>query len=270
MAKIRDPYDLEIEEQEKEPRYRLNKRKFFGFIFTILLIGAIAYIGVMLYDGLKNILPALNTENKELSEKSSGSGAGSGVKKNTSGNKLVVLDAGHGGFDSGAIGVSGVHEDELNLKVAKALESLLEKNDFSVMMTRDDDKAIAETKDADMAKRRQIISDSKSDIVVSIHMNSHTDKDTSGPIAFFMPGSVEGEKLAKAIQERLNQDLDPKVKNNPHSEYFYILKSGNQPCVLVECGFISNPQEEALLKDKNYQNKLANAVYKGVMDYFEK
>ena len=145
---------------------------------------------------------------------------------------------------------------------------MLESNGAKVIMTRTNENAIAETKDADMAKRRQIITDSGSDIVVSIHMNAFSDSSVSGPLVIFMQGSVKGEKLATSIQQSLLDELAPEQQNSARSGDLYILRSGWQPCVIVECGYLSNEKEEQLLVQDDYQRKLAEAICGGINYYF--
>jgi len=149
------------------------------------------------------------------------------------------------------------------------LKTEFEDRGSRVIMTREDGDAIADTKDEDMAKRREIIKDSASDIVVSIHMNTAEDPEVSGPVALFMPGSVQGEMLAQVIQAIMIKELDPVSPNSARSEDMYILESGAHPCVIVECGFISNAAEEALLKSEEYQKKVARAIADGCADYLE-
>jgi N-acetylmuramoyl-L-alanine amidase len=184
--------------------------------------------------------------------------------------KLIVLDAGHGGFDVGAIGVSGAYEDDMNLKVAFFLKDDFEAAGARVIMTREDGEALADSKDADMQKRRSMIQNSESDIVVSIHMNTAEDSGVSGPLVLYMPGSVRGEALAKSIQASMIKQLAPDCQNCTRCEELYILQSGAQPCVIVECGFISNAEEEALLMTEAYQRKAARAIADGCADYFAK
>lgn len=180
--------------------------------------------------------------------------------------KCVVIDPGHGGFDPGAIGASGNREDELNLKVAKLLQKGLEDQGAQVIMTRSTDDAIAETKKEDMAERRRIIEQSGSDIVISIHMNSHTDSGISGPLVLFMPGSDKGKQLAEDIMGCINNAVN--ADGNARAEDLYVLKSGSQPCVLVECGYISNALEEANLARDEYQKKIADAILEGTAAFF--
>ena len=184
--------------------------------------------------------------------------------------RIIVVDAGHGGEDPGAAGVSGVFESELNLRVAALLKRRLEEAGAKVVMTREDENALADTKAADMAKRKDIIAGSGADIAVSVHMNYFGDPSVSGPVVLFMYGSAEGEKLAGAVMESLNAELAPKVPGTARYEKdIFILKCGAQPSILVECGYLSNPEEEGKLKDADYQDRIAKAVCAGITAYFE-
>ena len=181
---------------------------------------------------------------------------------------VVVIDAGHGGLDGGAVGrLTNVREDGLNLSVAEKLRSLFEKNGVSVVMTRTDEKALGKSKDADMAKRREIIQNAGADIVISIHMNKFQDSNVSGPMAFYHADSDEGKKLAELIQNELNARLDPPRPRTFKPETYFILRSGECPCVLVECGFLSNEREERLLQTEDYQMSCAKAIYAGAQAY---
>ncbi len=239
-------------------RRKLNKKKFARTVMLLIFMIIAGLVGYYYFSD--RILPASAQNDSVPMESVQQGGSLQG--------KLIVVDAGHGGFDVGATGVSGVFEDDLNLKVAKYLKADLEKNGATVIMTREDENAIAETKDDDMAKRRKIIQESGSDIVLSVHMNSETDPSFSGPIVLFMPGLDEGERLAKSIQQSLLEELKPKSQNNARAEELFITQSGTQPCVIVECGFISNPDEEALLISGDYQQKVAQAITDGCKDYF--
>lgn len=182
----------------------------------------------------------------------------------------IVIDAGHGGFDAGASGkVTKVREDVLNLAVAKKLERLFEMNGFTVIMTREDDNAIASTKKKDMAMREQVIEETDPDIVISIHMNKYPDSSVTGPMAFYYEKSEEGKKLAQLIQEQLNEFLDPPKPRTFKPENYFMLRHGECPCILIECGFLSNEREEKLLQTDEYQDLCAKAIYKGVAAYFD-
>ncbi len=181
---------------------------------------------------------------------------------------IIVIDAGHGGFDGGAIGrFTKVREDELNLAVSKKLQKLFENDGYTVIMTRQDDSAVGATKDGDMWKRRDIIDNSNADIVICIHMNKYQASSVAGPLAFYFEKSTEGKKLAAFIQEEMNEELKPSRPRKHLPERYYILRSGECPCVLVECGFLSNEREERLLQTDDYQAKCANAIFRGAIIY---
>jgi N-acetylmuramoyl-L-alanine amidase len=182
---------------------------------------------------------------------------------------LIVLDAGHGGADCGAIGSkTGVHEDKLNLDVAQKLQKLLVEAGARVIMTRETDDAIADNKNADMEKRRVIIKDSGADIVVSIHMNFFTDTTSSGPQVFYYETSMAGRTLAMRIQDKMNEILDPASPRSQMKADYFILRAGDMPAVIVECGFLSNANEEMLLQEDKYRQNIAQSVLEGIQAYF--
>ncbi len=238
-------------------KYRFNAKK---FGITFISIGCVAVLIALIVQHFGN-QPA-----SAYSGKAPQSSQTKTTQLNVLDGKCVVIDAGHGGFDPGAIGASGMQEDALNLKVAKLLQKGFEDEGVQVIMTRSTDDAIAETKDEDMAERRRIIEESGSDIVISIHMNSHTDSSVSGPLVLFMPGSDKGKQLAEDIMGCINEALG--AKGNARAEDLYVLKSGDQPCVLVECGYISNAMEEANLAREEYQKEIADAILKGAAAFF--
>jgi len=184
-------------------------------------------------------------------------------------NKVIVIDPGHGGFDSGAVSPSGIREDELNLKVALKLKNYLTGHKANVVLTRETNSSLASNKSEDMRKRVEIIRNSNPDIVISIHMNKFSQSQYFGAQTFYMEGSEEGKRLAQCIQSKLLENLiegnnrQIKAANN-----LLILKAGNAPSVIVECGFLSNPKEESLLITDNYQEKIAWSVFCGIIDYF--
>ena len=184
--------------------------------------------------------------------------------------KLVVIDPGHGGFDGGAVGsITGVHEDDLNLAVALFLKETFETNGYQVLLTRDDENAIAHTKLDDMHKRYQIIENSGAELVISVHMNFYADSAVAGPQVFFFEGSTRGEILAQMVTSEIERRVKPERMRKATAENYYILGAGNAPSILVECGFLSNAAEEALLMDKAYQIELANAIYVAADDYMD-
>lgn len=185
----------------------------------------------------------------------------------------VVVDAGHGGEDPGKVGVNGTLEKEINLQIARRLAVLLEQADVKTVMTRTQDAGLHDAganrrKVQDMKRRIALIEETKPDIVVSIHQNSYGSASVKGAQVFYYTGSQAGEGLAKRIQDRLVQGLDPenhrKAKAN---DSYYLLKKTSSPIVIVECGFLSNPQEEELLCSPVYQEKVAWQIHLGIMQY---
>ena len=189
--------------------------------------------------------------------------------------KTVLIDAGHGGIDAGTIGwVTGVREDELNLAVAKYLESFLSKAGATVVMTRSDDGGLydADTrsdrqKREDMTRRAQMIRDGDEDYVISIHMNGFTESDAYGAQVLYQSGSAEGMALAQTIQEELRGGLDVTNRRQASAGDYMVLRSANVPAVLVECGFLSNAAEEEKLMTPAYQERVAWLIYTGLMRY---
>ena len=136
-------------------------------------------------------------------------------------------------------------------------------------MLREEDEALGEEKQDDMARRRELIETSGQDITVSINQNKFGDSAVCGPQVFYAPGSVEGEKLAGCIQNSLNEALEVQKPRVQMEGNYYIVKSGTVPAVIVECGFLSNPEEEAKLKTEEYQKKVAKAVREGITVYLK-
>jgi N-acetylmuramoyl-L-alanine amidase len=278
-------------------RYRLNGKKMVGALFMLVFIAAVIVVAAMALENAAKVEAAARDSESPTADKlletasAATSGATPGaaaatatqtanvatpvkttqVSDSPSGDglqgRLVVVDAGHGGFDPGTTGVSGVREDEVNLAVAKCVKAELEGRGAEVIMTRKDDDAIGDTKSADMAERKRIIEESGSDIVISIHMNSFKDDPkVSGPLVLYMTGSQRGQQLAQAVIDSMNTALgtDGSIRGE---DDLIILKSGNQPCVLVECGYLSNKEEESKLQQPDYQKKIAQAICDGAADF---
>ena len=184
--------------------------------------------------------------------------------------KVIVLDAGHGASDGGAIGTTGVAEKYINLKIAQKLQKLLEQTGATVIVTRADDSAIAETKRSDMRLRKNIKETSSADIFVSIHMNKFSQSKYSGAQVFYSSDD-KSKALGEAIQASMRNILNPDNNRVAKSaeDSIYILKKSDVPSVIVECGFLSNPEEEELLTQADYQDKVAWSVYAGITSYFD-
>lgn len=186
---------------------------------------------------------------------------------------VVVIDAGHGGADPGKIGINGSLEKDINLEIAKKLSWYLEQADVQTVLTRETDTGLysdADTKKkmADMKKRCEIIADSHADLVVSIHQNSYHEESVSGGQVFYYRSSEKGKRLAELLQKRFDYVLGEKNRRlaKPNGNY-YLLLHVKCPIVIVECGFLSNRREAALLGDKEYQDKLAWTIHLGILEY---
>lgn len=186
------------------------------------------------------------------------------------GERLVVLDSGHGGSDSGKVGINEAKEKEINLKIAKKIQELLEAEKVEVIMTRESDEQLAPSKVEDLKKRVSIMNENSPALAVSIHQNSYREENVFGAQVFYYKTSSEGQKAAETIQEALqsvNPENTKKIKGN---DTYYLLKKTEVPTVIVECGFLSNYAEAQKLITDEYQQKVAEAVTEGILQYIEK
>lgn len=181
----------------------------------------------------------------------------------------IVLDAGHGGFDPGTTGTkTGIHEHYINLAIALKLQTLLENAGYTVIMTRIDDNALANSKEGDMVAREEIITSSNADIFVSIHQNAFDNPDVKGPEVYYNMNSDSGKYLAEYIQNSLDTKLEV-VKSRGIRAAEHRLTKYLPYSVLIECGYLTNPAEEALLVSNEYQMKVAEAIFEGINKFFE-
>lgn len=184
----------------------------------------------------------------------------------------VVIDAGHGGIDGGSVGkITGVYESELNLKFAKNLKERLEEMNISCYLTRQDDNGLYDSsaknlKRSDMKKRKEIIEGISPKLVVSLHMNSFPLSSSRGVQTFYKKGNEQGCNLANSIQKQLSSSLIAKQNTGKVGD-FYIVNCTEIPSVLIECGFLSNAEDEKLLISQDYQNKFCYLVMCGIVDY---
>ena len=188
--------------------------------------------------------------------------------KNVLNGITVCIDAGHGGYDIGTQGVkTKCPESDINLDIALMLKDVFEQNGAEVVMTRKDEYAVASDKDSDMQKRADIIRNSKSDIMISIHQNMYSDESVRGPQVFYLPGSEQSRKLAGCVADELASMSG--IKRECIASDLFILRSGAQPSIIAECGFLSNARDEELLCDKKYKENIARAIVKGTAEYFK-
>ena len=188
---------------------------------------------------------------------------------------VIVIDPGHGGFDPSKVGINGKDEKDINLSIALKLQAYLEQSGAYVVITRNTDEGLNEKgdtkkKSSDMRRRKELINSSEGDILVSIHQNSFSQSKYKGAQVFYHGHSIEGERLAKIIQNQLKEFVDPTNKREAKANTdYYVLKTTEVPAVIVECGFLTNPEEESNLNNETYQEKIAWAIYVGIVDYFK-
>lgn len=194
-------------------------------------------------------------------------------------NRIIGIDPGHGGVDPGAVSKAGIMEDDINLKIALKLKRFIEQSGGIAIMTREEDKGLytsnsktlREMKTEDLKNRKKLIVEADCEAFVSIHLNSFTKSRYYGAQTFYMKDDQISLDLANIIQEELKHVLDKQNNRQPTArDDVYLLKEMTIPTVLVEGGFLSNPIEEKLLTTEEHQEKIAWAIYVGIMKYFSK
>jgi N-acetylmuramoyl-L-alanine amidase len=187
----------------------------------------------------------------------------------------IVIDPGHGGMDPGMIGIDGLEEKGINLAISLKLKAYLENDGYSVVMTRETDDGLYEAdaqnkKAQDMQNRILLITQEEPLLTVSIHQNSYEESSVCGPQVFYYADSTEGERLAEEIQACMNVipgvARSREIKGNTS---YYLLKRSPSVLTIVECGFLTNPDEAALLQSDDYQRLVAEAVRDGIENYLK-
>lgn len=184
----------------------------------------------------------------------------------------IIVDAGHGGEDGGATSCSGVLESQFNLEIALRLNDLLQFMGYDTKMVRTTDSAvhaegetIAARKRSDLNNRVRLVNTTENALLISIHQNTFPDGRYSGPQVFFAKGS---EQMAKHFQIILNRSLSPKSSRQAKpAKGVYLMEHISAPGILIECGFLSNPQEEAKLRDPSYQQKISCVIVSALCEY---
>lgn len=181
----------------------------------------------------------------------------------------VVIDAGHGGIDGGVTGVNtGTKESDINLAISRKLKEHLEDAGYKVVMTRLNTEglygmATKNKKLKDMERRKEKINEANPDLVVSIHCNYYPRSSIRGAQVFYAPNSEQSKPMAAKMQQMLNANLEASKRVEAVGDY-YILQCSPFPSLLVECGFLSSPDDEKLLVDSAYQDKVAYTVFSGI------
>lgn len=191
----------------------------------------------------------------------------------------IVIDAGHGGIDGGAVGVNGEIEKDINLSIALTLRDMLQVNGFNVVMTRVDDISlndsdltkVSEMKTSDLKNRMKLIDEYPDSPVILVHQNHFTEEKYSGAQMFYGHLNSESELLAQNMQVAIRSFLQPdntrEIKQSTSA--VYLLHNASNPIVLAECGFLSNYNEASLLSSEEYQQKMAFAILSGIVNYFD-
>lgn len=193
---------------------------------------------------------------------------------------IIVLDAGHGGIDGGCSSAEGVPEKGINLNILLTLRDMFRLYGFDVEVTRDEDRSIhddgiegiANQKSSDMDNRLEIFNKHDNAICISIHQNQYTDPKYSGGQVFYSDTNSQNKYLAQAVQDKFKEYIQPENDREIKQcgkELFLCYYSKN-PTIMAECGFMSNPDEAALLNTEEYQHKIAFSIFAAVNEYLNK
>lgn len=201
------------------------------------------------------------------------------LEKDINTKSTIIIDAGHGGLDGGAVGVNDAIEKDINLSIAKNLKDMLLINGFNVVMTREDDISlndenltkVSDMKTSDLKNRMKLFEEYPNSPVILIHQNHFTEEKYSGAQMFYGHLNDESEILAHNLQTSICSFLQPEnnrqIKESTSS--VYLLHNSSNPIVLAECGFLSNYNEAELLVTTEYQQKIAFAIFAGIVNYLE-
>ena len=197
---------------------------------------------------------------------------------------VLLIDPGHGGIDGGAVSSRGVSEKAINLAIAQKLKEMAEAAGWQVVMTRETDDglyekgsgAIRSLKTQDLRARRELIEKTSPKVAVSVHLNSFKEDTSVKGTQVFYPGSggetqvlEKSKKLAEILQDQVTQSLQSSTKKRvalPKQDVF-LFKKVSCPIAIIECGFLSNPEEAELLQSDEYQAKLAKGIFEGITKY---
>lgn len=184
---------------------------------------------------------------------------------------VIVIDAGHGGFDGGAVGVDGVVEKDINLAIAKKLNQFFLINGFETVMTREDDGSLEDEgldtvrkrKNSDIHNRKALAEGSGDCILLSIHQNKFPQSKYFGAQVFYGPKNEESKAMGELLQQRMIELLQPENtrRAKPCGDSVYLIYNAKMPALLVECGFLSNPDDAAKLSDPAYQDRVAFTIF---------
>ncbi len=236
-------------------KYRNNK---LIAIVMVIIVGMVSFIGV----NISLVKETINTN-----------------KESQTGNKIILIDAGHGGIDGGASSKNGTSEKDINLSIAIKLKENLQKTGYEVVMTREGDTGlylrggtIRAKYIEDLKNRCDLKKSSNCDMLISIHLNHFSESKYYGAQVWYSDYQ-ESATLASIMQKNFRIDLDPsnkRVQKPAKNAYRILRENDNMPSVIVECGFLSNHEEEQKLKSDEYQKNIAESISKSVGEFFEK
>lgn len=235
----------------------VKKKIVFSSVMFVCGLGALVGISALIDDNENGLIPVSSDYEEDK--------------------PVIVLDAGHGGMDGGCSTADGVPEKGINLNIVLTLRDMLKVSGYDVVLTRDSDKSIhdkgvegiAAQKSSDMDNRLEIFNANPNAVCISVHQNMFTDSKYSGAQMFYSDTTEGNERLAQAMRESFVKNLQPENEREIKlcgKELFLCYFSEN-PTVMVECGFLSNPQEAELLKTEEYQRKVAFTIFSGINDF---
>ena len=182
---------------------------------------------------------------------------------------VIVVDPGHGGEDPGKVGSNDVLEKDLNLQIAMKVKTMLEDAGITIVMTREDDK-VPKAKKEDLDERVKLINDTNPKLALCIHQNSYPDESVKGAQVFYHTTTEQAEDVASIVQEELRVVDSENKRQIKENDTYYMLKYSKVPTIIVECGFLTNPEEAAKLTEEEYQNQLAQAICEGIIKWLDK
>ena len=244
----------------------ITRRQLWGGVLILFAV-------VLLIAGfslIPRLLPASHVDGP-AGAVSPGAASSGGVRK-------IVIDAGHGGEDGGAVSKDGVMEKNINLSIAMQLSELLKAEGYEVTLTRTEDVSLHEEgtasvkgrKASDLKQRLKIMQEHPDAMFVSVHLNQFPDSSIWGAQVFYSPNNEESKALAESLQGSL-KELQPDNKRvcKEADRNIYLLKKAECPAVIVECGFLSNPDEAAKLQSEDYQRQMAQTIFNGITTYYQ-
>lgn len=240
-----------------------DKNKYLYTILAPLIIIYLFYNFATYSSEYKNLLNQRESDNDVVGPKTS-------ISVNTiqaPSKKILVLDAGHGGYDSGSMGSKGIMEKNITLAIALKVGVILKENNVDVVYTREsDDVSWPANEKQDLAARANISNNHQADLFISIHLNSFKQKSVNGTETFYSNGSLKGKEVAKLIHDQIIKDVGLRDRGI-RGEDFSILRNVKAPTVLIELGYITNKNDETMLNNSFYQQKFAEAIAKGILNY---